>query len=431
MSRIAVNKLANRLKTKEVNVDVVVDKLASKLLPSATAPATRTDGSALVVGDSYFDTVKQAVMELTAGGWTKTITSADVVDDLASTDATKVLSAKQGKTLFDLVNAVNATLIVYEYTATANQTVFSGVDNNGLTLNYIGANSLVFYNEGQLQKTVDFTPTSSSVLTLALGAEAGALVRVLAFGTFAVANVYTKPESDVQQSAMKQQWSGYLTGLNLVRNSTSSISLGTGAAYIESAGDILAVPTTITLSGLALTGSTWYHIYLYNNAGTPAIELVTTTPAAPFMGTARSKTGDTSRRYVGSVRTAASGSVFNFVHTGNRVSYREHQADTPFSILFGGAATTATAIDCAGPVPVTGTHLIAQFTDASAGGITRVANPDGGTVAATHNQLTLAFGTSVYAVMSLSAARTLAYVRTDAPSSSNFIIRATGYLFER
>jgi hypothetical protein len=100
------------------------------------------------------------------------------------------------KELDALAAASSSTLIVYEYTATAGQTVFSGADNNGLTLNYIAGNTLVVYNEGVLQKTVDYATTSSSVLTLASGAEVGALVRMYAFGTFAVANVYTKPESD-------------------------------------------------------------------------------------------------------------------------------------------------------------------------------------------------------------------------------------------
>jgi hypothetical protein len=100
------------------------------------------------------------------------------------------------KELDALAAASSSTLIVYEYTATAGQTVFSGADNNGLTLNYIPGNTLVVYNEGVLQKTVDYATTSASVLTLTSGAEVGALVRMYAFGTFAVANVYTKPESD-------------------------------------------------------------------------------------------------------------------------------------------------------------------------------------------------------------------------------------------
>jgi hypothetical protein len=99
--------------------------------------------------------------------------------------------------------ASSNTLIVYEYTATDNQTVFSGADNNGLTLNYVAGSALVAYNEGLLQKTVDYTATSSSVLTLATGAEAGALVRIYAFGTFSVANVYTKAESDAALAAIR------------------------------------------------------------------------------------------------------------------------------------------------------------------------------------------------------------------------------------
>ena len=104
MSRIAANKLANRLKTKEVNVDVVVDKLASQLMPNSVAPTVRTDGSALVAGDTYFNTTTQADMTYTSGGWVKTISSADIVDALTSTDPAKALSAKQGKTLSDGVN---------------------------------------------------------------------------------------------------------------------------------------------------------------------------------------------------------------------------------------------------------------------------------------------------------------------------------------
>jgi hypothetical protein len=101
------------------------------------------------------------------------------------------------KELDALAAASSSTLIVYEYTATANQTVFTGPDNNAISLNYIPGNTLVMYNEGVLQKVVDYTTTSTSVLTLTQGAEIGALIRVYAFGTFSVANVYTKAEADV------------------------------------------------------------------------------------------------------------------------------------------------------------------------------------------------------------------------------------------
>lgn len=143
------------------------------------------------------------------------------------------------KELDALAAASSSTLVVYEYTATAGQTVFSGPDNNGLTLNYIGPNTLVVYNEGMLQKTVDYTTTSASVLTLTLGAEAGALVRLYAFGTFAVANVYTKAEDDarfvnkadtitVAQGGVSP---AYIEGLAWEYTAANTITVYKGAAY--------------------------------------------------------------------------------------------------------------------------------------------------------------------------------------------------------
>jgi hypothetical protein len=137
------------------------------------------------------------------------------------------------KELDALAAASSSTLIVYEYTATAGQTVFSGADNNGLTLNYIPANTLVVYNEGVLQKTVDYATTSSDVLTLTSGAEVGALVRMYAFGTFAVADVYTKAEDDarfVQKAnivGVVSQSGGIPTGAIL------QSSWGAGGGYIK------------------------------------------------------------------------------------------------------------------------------------------------------------------------------------------------------
>ena len=69
----------------------------------AVAPTIRNDGSALVAGDIYFDTVKQATMQRTTTGWVKTLLLNDIVDALNSTAADKALSAKQGKTLSDVI----------------------------------------------------------------------------------------------------------------------------------------------------------------------------------------------------------------------------------------------------------------------------------------------------------------------------------------
>ena len=95
--------------------------------------------------------------------------------------------------------------------------------------------------------------------------------------------------------------------------SATAITVTSGSAFVPSLNKCLPVPNAIALTGLVLAASTFYHVYLYSNAGVPAIEVVTTAPASPYNGTARAKTGDTSRRYVGSVLTDASGNIVYMV----------------------------------------------------------------------------------------------------------------------
>lgn len=126
------------------------------------------------------------------------IDKASIVDNLESTDATKVLSAKQGKTLYDLVQANNNTLVVYEYVATLSQTIFSGADIHGQVLNFQpGPGTIVFQNGVQLQITVDYSTSSGNQVTLVKPVDqAGDVIQVLAFGSFSVANHYTMAQDD-------------------------------------------------------------------------------------------------------------------------------------------------------------------------------------------------------------------------------------------
>lgn len=77
---------------------------------------------------------------------------------------------------------VSATRTITEITATAGQTVF--VANGGYTVGYID----VFVNGAQLQ-TVDFTATNGSSITLTEAAQAGDVIRLVAWGTFQSANL--------------------------------------------------------------------------------------------------------------------------------------------------------------------------------------------------------------------------------------------------
>lgn len=150
---------------------------------------------------------------------------------------------------------------------------------------------------------------------------------------------------------------GFINGFKMVRSGTSSLDIGSGTAYIQSIGANINLPAAITKAGLSLSASTFHHAYLYLNAGVPDVEVVTTAPASPYFGTARSKTGDTSRRYLGSILTDASSAIIEFDHSpeSRYVSYRFGAAGAaPYRVLSGGSATVPTNISLSGAIPTTG-----------------------------------------------------------------------------
>lgn len=163
------------------------------------------------------------------------------------------------------------------------------------------------------------------------------------------------------------KWSDFLgtdfiTGLKLTWAGDDALTIGTGAAYLPAANPIL-VSTPIALTGMTLANSTEYHVYLYDNAGTPAAEYVTTAPASPYFGTARAKTGDTSRRYLGSFFTDATGDIRYFSHNPitNEIKYeRDTLNAAPYRVLDAGTQTSATAVSCTGIIPATATSIYAR-----------------------------------------------------------------------
>ncbi|WP_414609310.1 hypothetical protein, partial [Stenotrophomonas pavanii] len=90
---------------------------------------------------------------------------------------------------------------------------------------------------------------------------------------------------------------GYIDGLKMEWVSGTQIRFTSGSAYIPSLGRALALAAAVTKTP-TLAANTWYHNYVYDNAGTADVEVSTTVPAAPYSGTARTKAGDTSRRYI-------------------------------------------------------------------------------------------------------------------------------------
>ncbi|WCM53510.1 hypothetical protein OH720_11025 [Pseudomonas sp. WJP1] len=75
----------------------------------------------------------------------------------------------------------------------------------------------------------------------------------------------------------------FITGLIPSCEAGNNIVVTSGAAYIPGYG-IIVVPSGLSLPISGTTAGTWYHLYLYSNAGTPAVELVSTWPSSPIWG---------------------------------------------------------------------------------------------------------------------------------------------------
>ncbi|WP_256677704.1 hypothetical protein [Pseudomonas sp. PB103] len=242
----------------------------------------------------------------------------------------------------------------------------------------------------------------------------------------------TKPLSSVQGGVS----AGFIDGLILTWNNASSLSVGIGAAYVPGAGvgagKVVQVSTTLTLSGLTLVASTWYHIYLYDNAGTAAIEAVIAAPAVPYFGRARAKTGDSSRRYLGSIATNASGQLHKITHLqNNTIFYLESLNLAPFLVV-AGAATAFTSVDCSSIVPVTSKEAKANYLLTTNVGNAFIANSEVNfTPNATNYLLAITVGSSGSADLVLDASQRFTYALDATPGSGLFRVRVSGYRFER
>jgi len=225
---------------------------------------------------------------------------------------------------------------------------------------------------------------------------------------------------------------GYIDGLKMGYISPSSISVTSGACYIQSLGYVLQFPSTLTLSGLSLTPSTFYHLYGYSNAGTPAIELVNTAPASPYSGTARAKTGDTSRRYIGSVKTDASGNIYNFYQLNMRIKYLAAITGSSFMVLSSGLATTPTSVSCNGIVPLTSRTLQASASNNDpALAVITTTSDSGYTLSSTAWCKAISKASFDGGDTALDSSQAFIYMFTGGTPTGGFTVRVNGYDYER
>lgn len=175
--------------------------------PKSSDPSTDNDGNALVTGALYYRTTNPIGMKV----W----------------DGSQWLEASA---------AQQASLVTYEYVATAGQTTFSGTDANGVALSYTVGNVFVSVNGVRLRPGDDFTASNGTSVVLTSGAAASDEVVIDAFRTFDVANVYTQAQTNLLVQSLYPVGSIYLNATNATNPATL---LGFGTWVEFGAGRVL------------------------------------------------------------------------------------------------------------------------------------------------------------------------------------------------
>ncbi|WP_396615493.1 hypothetical protein ACHZ97_14570 [Lysobacter soli] len=224
---------------------------------------------------------------------------------------------------------------------------------------------------------------------------------------------------------------GYIDGLVPQWVSTTAITVSSGTAYIPSVGANVNVPAAIASAGLSLSANTWYHIYLFLSSGVPAVEFSATAPSV-YDGTAAIKTGDPTRRYIGSVRTIAAGAILKFSQTNLNVDYLENVVSTTLEVLSNGLATVATNVSLAAVLPPTSKSAFVNIVNASTNSNILLSNPDANFVPSTTMFMqSVGPGNIVIGRMSTNASQLATYMMSVAPSPNGAFIRVNGYNYVR
>ena len=133
-------------------------------------------------------------------------------DDYTATNGTSVVLADGAKSsdyleIVSWTSGVTSGLITgisnYEFTATANQTVLSGADENGVTLSYTPGKVLVFLNGVLMDNRsgTDYTETNASTITFSAGLQVSDTVIVKSYSGSAP---FTRFQFDITASSTSQ-----------------------------------------------------------------------------------------------------------------------------------------------------------------------------------------------------------------------------------
>lgn len=154
----------------------------------------------------------------------------------------------------------------------------------------------------------------------------------------------------------------HISGLKIRYISSGSVQVDTGGAYIPSLNRVLNVTGTITKSWTTAISSTasgtWQNVFLYEDAtGSPNIEITGASVSSSYIGQAKTKSTDNSRRYIGSLLYDSGGWLFRFDSNvvGNALEMNwVHQNDGSPFFVGSTTGTTPQTFGISHIIPATG-----------------------------------------------------------------------------
>ena len=134
------------------------------------------------------------------------------------------------------VSPSNGVRTVFDYTATAGQTSFSGSDNNSQTLSYTDSAYIDVYQNGVLLIPSDYTATTGTSVVLDTGATVSDSVQIVVYDVFSVADTVSKANGGTFESNISIGGTLGVTGATTLTGGVSGNTTFSGEIITSTSG---------------------------------------------------------------------------------------------------------------------------------------------------------------------------------------------------